>query len=246
MKLNFPKALSVLLCSLLLSVTVAAQRTVTGTVTGSESNEPLIGVSIVVKGTGSGTVTDIDGNYSITVQEKDVLIFSYTGYGTVSREVDNQSVIDVVLQAGAQLDEVVVTALGLSRERKALGYAVEELKGDELLQTRQNNLVNSLQGQVAGVQVTSAGGGPGQAARIIIRGINSLDPNANNEPLFVVDGIPVSNEALTVGGGNSRNVSNRIADLNPQDIETLTVLKGGPATALYGLRAANGAIITAT
>ena len=164
----------------------------------------------------------------------------------MSREVGTQTVIDVELQAGAQLDEVVVTALGISRETKALGYAVEEIESDQIVRTEQNNLVNSLQGQVAGVQVSSAGGGPGQGARIIIRGINSLDPSANNEPLFVIDGVPVSNETVTAGGGGDRNVSNRIADLNPQDVESMTVLKGGPATALYGLRAANGAIIITT
>ena len=228
------------------STVVLAQQTVTGTVTG-DGGEALIGVSIVVEGTGSGTVTDIDGNYSITTQEGNTLIFSYTGYGTVSRVINaGETVIDVELQAGAQLDEVVVTALGLSRERKALGYAVEEIQSEEIVRTQQNNLVNALQGQVAGVQISSAGGGPGQASRIIIRGVNSLDPGANNEPLFVVDGIPVSNETLETGGGGSRNVSNRIADLNPQDIASMTVLKGGPATALYGLRAANGAIIITT
>ncbi|MCP9234881.1 SusC/RagA family TonB-linked outer membrane protein [Lewinella sp. JB7] len=230
---------------LLLSAGLLGQSTITGTVTGDQG-EPLIGVSILIQGTGSGTVTDAEGDYSITASEDDVLVFSYTGYGSVTRTVGTSSVINVELQAGAQLDEVVVTALGISRERKALGYAVEELNSEEIVQTRQNNLVNALQGQVAGVQVSSAGGGPGQASRIIIRGVNSLDPDANNEPLFVIDGIPVSNETLTVGGGGSRNVSNRIADINPQDIETMTVLKGGPATALYGLRAANGAIIITT
>ena len=231
---------------LLAGVSAWAQQTITGTVTGDQG-EALIGVSILIQGSGSGTVTDLDGNYSITAQEQDVLLFSYTGYGSVTRTVNaGETVIDVELQAGAQLDEVVVTALGISRERKALGYAVEEVDNDAIVRSQQNNLVNALQGQVAGVQVSSAGGGPGQASRIIIRGINSLDPSANNEPLFVVDGIPVSNETLTVGGGDSRNVSNRIADLNPQDIESMTVLKGGPATALYGLRAANGAIIITT
>ncbi|MBB4079798.1 TonB-linked SusC/RagA family outer membrane protein [Lewinella aquimaris] len=245
MKLFIRSGLMSLLTLLFLSTNSYGQTTVSGTVTGDQG-EALIGVSILIQGTGSGTVTDAEGEYTITAQESDVLVFSYTGYGTVTRTVGTNSVIDVELQAGAQLDEVVVTALGISRERKALGYAVEELNSEEIVQSRQNNLVNALQGQVAGVQVSSAGGGPGQASRIIIRGINSLDPDANNEPLFVIDGIPVSNETLTVGGGGSRNVSNRIADINPQDIETMTVLKGGPATALYGLRAANGAIIITT
>ncbi len=232
---------------LLLFVTSVAwtQKGITGTVTGNQG-EPLIGVSILIQGTGSGTVTEVDGTYALTAREKDVLLFSYTGYGSVTRNVGAESVIDVEMQAGAQLNEVVVTALGITRERKALGYAVEELNSEDLTRTKQSNLVNALQGQVAGVQVSSAGGGPGQASRIIIRGINSLDPSANNEPLFVIDGIPVTNETLTVGGGGSRNVSNRIADVNPADIATMTVLKGGPATALYGLRAANGAIVITT
>ncbi len=246
MKPPYRHGLLAVLLLIFISTGLYAQQAITGTVTGDQG-EALIGVSILIKGSGSGTVTDLDGDYSITAQEQDVLIFSYTGYGTVTRTVNpGETVIDVELQAGAQLDEVVVTALGISRERKALGYAVEEIDNEAIVRSQQNNLVNALQGQVAGVQVSSAGGGPGQASRIIIRGINSLDPNANNEPLFVVDGIPVSNETNDAGGGGSRNVSNRIADLNPQDIESMTVLKGGPATALYGLRAANGAIIITT
>ncbi|WP_116126660.1 SusC/RagA family TonB-linked outer membrane protein [Lewinella sp. IMCC34183] len=234
-----------LLLALVSSALGLAQQLVTGTVTGDDGMA-LIGVSVRIEGTGTGTVTDVDGTYSLTTQEGNTLIYSYTGYGTVSREVGTQTVIDVELQAGAQLDEVVVTALGISRETKALGYSVEQLDGNEIVRTEQNNLINSLQGQVAGVQITSAGGGPGQASRIIIRGVNSLDPGANNEPLFVIDGVPISNETLTVGGGSERAVSNRIADLNPQDIASMSILKGGPATALYGLRAANGAVIITT
>jgi TonB-linked SusC/RagA family outer membrane protein len=222
-----------------------AQQTVTGTVT-NETGEPLIGVNILVRGTSSGTVTDLDGTYRLTAEEGQTLVFSYAGYEPVERTVGTSSVIDVRMTSGALLDEVVVTALGISRERKALGYAVQELDSEEITRVQQPNLVNALQGQVAGVQISSAGGGPGQASRIIIRGVNSLDPGANNEPLFVIDGIPITNETLTVGGGGSRNVSNRVADLNPQDIESISVLKGGAATALYGLRAANGAIIITT
>ena len=244
MKLSYRSLLTALGC--LFFTATWAQQTVTGTVTG-DGGEALIGVSVVLEGTGTGTVTDLDGSYAVTVREGNTLVFSYTGYGTISREVQaGETTIDVTLQAGAQLDEVVVTALGISRERKALGYAVEEIESDVIVRSQQNNLVNSLQGQVAGVQVSSSGGGPGQSARIIIRGINSLDPSADNEPLFVIDGIPVTNETLTVGGGASRNVSNRIADINPQDVASMTILKGGPATALYGLRAANGAIIITT
>lgn len=221
--------------------------TVSGTVTDEESAQPLIGVNIIVIGTSTGTVTDLDGNYQIEAPSDGKLQFSYTGYTPQEVNVANRTRIDLSLQPGTQLDEVVVTALGISREKKALGYAVQELESEKITRVQQPNVVNALQGQVAGVQVSGVGGGPGQAARIIIRGINSLDPGANNQPLFVVDGIPISNETLTVGGdGVNRNVSNRAADLNPQDIATLTVLKGGPATALYGLRAANGAVIITT
>ncbi len=242
------KQCRLLLCLVLFALagnSLLAQRSVTGTVTG-EDDSPLIGVSVLVKGTGSGTVTDLDGRYSVNTGSNDTLIFSYTGYTSQTLPVGNRTSVDVKLSAGALLDEVVVTALGITRERKALGYAVQEINSEEINRLKTPNLVNALQGQMAGVQVSSAGGGPGQASRVIIRGITSLDPDANNEPLFVVDGIPVTNETLTVGGGGSRNVSNRIADLNPQDIESMSVLKGGAATALYGLRAANGAIIITT
>lgn len=229
-------------------VPVSAQSIlVSGTVTDQENGEPLIGVNVLVAGSSTGTVTDLNGSYQVQAPTDGTLRFSYTGYTPQDESVNNRNRIDVALQAGTQLDEVVVTALGISREKKALGYAVQELESEEITRAQQSNVVNALQGQVAGVQVTGAGGGPGQAARIIIRGINSLDPGANNQPLFVVDGIPISNETLTVGGdGVNRNVSNRAADLNPQDIESISVLKGGPATALYGLRAANGAVIITT
>ncbi|MEM7575407.1 MAG: SusC/RagA family TonB-linked outer membrane protein [Bacteroidota bacterium] len=243
-----PSNLKVLLVFLLIgagAICLHAQKSVSGTVT-DEDGEALIGVNVLVAGTTSGTITDNDGNYVLTVPERATLIFSYTGFESVERVVGSATVIDVSLQFGTSLDEVVVTALGISRERKALGYAVEELDAEQIARVQQPNLVNALQGQVAGVQVSSAGGGPGQAARIIIRGVNSLDPGANNQPLFVVDGIPITNETLTVGGGGARNVSNRAADINPNDIESMTVLKGGAATALYGLRAANGAIIITT
>ncbi|WP_273447447.1 SusC/RagA family TonB-linked outer membrane protein [Neolewinella agarilytica] len=243
--IHLGRLIGLLLLLFTTTASLLAQRTITGTVTG-DSGDPLIGVSIVVAGSGSGAVTDFDGKYSLTANTGDKLIYSYTGYGGQVRTVGSESVINVILEAGALLDEVVVTALGISRERKALGYAVEELGEEQITQLKQTNLVNALQGQAAGVQVSSAGGGPGQAARIIIRGINSLDPNADNQPLFVVDGIPITNETLTVGGGGSRNVSNRVADINPNDIESMNILKGGAATALYGLRAANGAVIITT
>ncbi len=246
MKITLRTLLLVLLSVSFLCSQAQAQRALSGTVTNQEG-EPLIGVNVLIVGSAAGTVTDIDGNYSLEVNNGDRLVFSYTGYESEELTVQaGQTQLDVTLRPGVQLNEVVVTALGISRERKALGYAVQEVGSEQLLETKQPNVVNALQGQVAGVQVTSQGGGPGQAARIIIRGVNSLDPSAENQPLFVIDGLPIDNSTLTVGGGGSRNVSNRMADLNPDDIESISVLKGGAATALYGLRAANGAVIITT
>ncbi len=246
MKLTLRILLLVLLSASTLGSQALAQRLITGTVS-DQDGEPLIGVNVLIAGTAGGTVTDLDGNYSLEASNGDRLIFSYTGYENEEFTVQpGESRIDVTLRSGVQLDEVVVTALGISRERKALGYAVQEVGAEELLESKQPNVVNALQGQVAGVQVTSQGGGPGQAARIIIRGVNSLDPSAENQPLFVVDGMPIDNSTLTVGGGSFRNMSNRVADLNPDDIASISVLKGGAATALYGLRAANGAVIITT
>ena len=243
MRLQIKLLLSFLLVACALSL--SAQNSITGTVTGDDG-EPLIGANVLIKGKSMGTITDASGNFQLTAETGDILIFSYTGFTPKEITLDNQKVINMSLSSGAYLDEVVVTALGISRDKKALGYAVQELNSEDINRVQQPNIVNALQGQVAGVQVTSAGGGPGQASRVIIRGINSLDPSANNQPLFVVDGIPINNSTITAGGGSARNVSNRVGDLNPNDVESMSVLKGGAATALYGLRAANGAIIITT
>src|SRR5690606_21487817 len=137
------------------------------------------------------------------------------------------------------------TSFGIEQEKKSLGYAVQEINAEDITQTHNPNIVSALQGQAAGVQITNSGGAPGQSARIIIRGINSLDPNSDNQPLFVIDGVPIDNS--TVESGNTpRGLTNRAADLNPNNIESLNVLKGAAATALYGVRAANGAIIITT
>lgn len=234
----------VLLAGLLAGVSLAAQR-VSGTITDADG-DPLIGASVLLVGTTTGTVTDLDGRYELAAVPGDSLTVSYTGYEIQTLAVGSSPLLDIELGRGVALNEIVVTSLGISREKKSLGYTVGEVDSEELLLQRNPNVVSALQGQVAGVQITQGGGGPGQAARIIIRGINSLDPNANNQPLFVVDGIPISNETRTAGGGAARNVSNRAADLNPHDIASVSILKGGAATALYGLRAANGAVIITT
>nr|WKN34186.1 SusC/RagA family TonB-linked outer membrane protein [Tunicatimonas sp. TK19036] len=244
---------------LLSSQALAQNRTVSGKVTASETGETLPGVNVLVKGTSTGTVTDVDGNYRISVNsENSVIVFSFIGYETLEEAVGNRSAINVALAASVeQLSEVVVTSFGIEREKKALGYSVQELSSEEITETQQPNVVNALRGKVAGVTIQSSGGQPGAGANIVIRGLTSLSPTADNQPLFVVDGIPISNstvsgDVLPSAGSNAINSdeqfgqSNRAVDLNPDDIESMSILKGPAATALYGLRAANGAVIITT
>ncbi|MGY5848905.1 SusC/RagA family TonB-linked outer membrane protein [Salegentibacter sp. F14] len=229
-----------------ISSMIAQERTVSGTVTIASDGMPLPGVNVLVKGTNQGTVTDMDGEYSIEVTSDAVLVFSSLGFERREIPVNNQTTIDVALEEDLEsLEEVVVTSFGIEREKKALGYSVQEVSGEDITRTKQANVVSALQGQAAGVQITNSGGAPGQSARIIIRGINSLDPGADNQPLFVIDGVPMDN-STTESGGTPRGLSNRAADLNPNDIESMNVLKGAAATALYGVRAANGAVIITT
>lgn len=231
----------------LISISTYAQQTVRGKVTAQEDGQALPGVSIVIQGTTTGTVTNIDGEYSINVPNSEsVLVFSFIGFETQNVTVGANTQLDVSLATStSDLDEFIVTAFGISQEKKALGYSAQSIDSEAITTTRQPNVVNALQGQVAGVQVTNSGGAPGQSARIIIRGINSLDPSADNQPLFVVDGVPVDNSTVE-STGTPRGMTNRIADINPNDIETMSVLKGAAATALYGVRAANGAVIITT
>ena len=224
----------------------AQERLVTGTVTSVEDGMPLPGVNVIIKGTNTGTITNIDGEYSIEVPDTATLVFSSVGFRTTEVAVGNQEVVDVTMETDLQsLDEVVVTSFGIEQEKKSLGYAVQEINAEDLTQTHNPNIVSALQGQAAGVQTTNSGGAPGQSARIIIRGINSIDPASDNQPLFVIDGVPVDNSTVE-SAGTPRGLSNRAADLNPNNIESLNVLKGAAATALYGVRAANGAIIITT
>lgn len=251
------KRLFLFSCLIFFASAMFAQRTVVGKVVDVENNNPLIGVNILIKGTTSGTVTDLDGRYRISAPEDATLIFSYTGFESIEEEIGNRTSIDVIMSAGARLEEVVVTALGISQEKKSLGYAVQQLSGEEVLASREANVVNSLQGKLAGVLINSSSGAPGAGASIIIRGINSLNPGADNQPLFVVDGIPIGNQTiagnqLPSAGSNAVNsqeqasFTNRAADIDPNDIESINVLKGPAAAALYGLRAANGVIIITT
>jgi len=229
------------------SVVVAQENTITGTVIGDEDQEPIPGVNVLAQGTTIGTVTDINGQYSISVPEgTSLLTFSFIGFQTKEVEINNQSVIDVVMPSDIkQLTEVVVTAFGIEKEEKSLGYAVQDVDGEELLKARETNIANSLAGKVAGVAVTSSSSSPGSSSRIVIRGNNSI--SGNNQPLYVIDGIPISNSNIaSVDRFTSPDYGNRITDINPDDIAKMTVLKGPSATALYGQRAANGAIIITT
>ncbi|GAB3917762.1 SusC/RagA family TonB-linked outer membrane protein [Larkinella terrae] len=233
------------------SLAMAQQIEVSGRVTSEGDGGALPGVNVSVKGTTTGTLTDADGRYNLRVTPGNtVMVFSYIGFETQEVTVENRRSIDITLKQDTKmLNEVVVTALGISREKKALGYASQSVNSDELVQNRQTNMVNALQGKVAGVTISSTGGAPGQGARILIRGINSIDATRDNQPLFVVDGVLFDNSTstgTTNSGAEFRGMSNRAADINPDDIETVNILKGGAATALYGLRGANGVVVITT
>jgi TonB-linked SusC/RagA family outer membrane protein len=222
-------------------------RQITGTVT-DENSVPLAAVSVLEKGTNNGTTTNDQGTFTITVYGANpLLVFSYSGRQAQELRIGTANNYNVSLSAGAgTLSEVVVTALGIRKEKKSLGYTVQSVNAEDLNVNRQSNVVNALQGKVAGVTITSGGGAPGQGARILIRGINSLDAGRNNQPLFIVDGVEIDNSTFVTGGGDTRGMTNRAADINPDDVESISVLRSGAATALYGIRAANGAILITT
>lgn len=236
-----------------------AQAVVKGTITDAKDGTPIPGVSIVVKGTLTGTVTDINGFYTLTVPAGyNELIFSFVGMLTQEVKIDGKPTINIKMEEDVVgLEEVVVTALGISREKKSLGYAVQDMKGEELAKAKETNIVNSLNGKISGVQITNSSGAVGASSRIVIRGVTSI--TGDNQPLFVVDGIPISNrdfsEADGLGGAgaditnskeNGVNRGNGAADINPDDVESISVLKGPTAAALYGSRAKNGVILITT
>ncbi|GAB4416002.1 MAG: SusC/RagA family TonB-linked outer membrane protein [Bacteroidia bacterium] len=222
-----------------------AQSTVSGVVTAEESGDPIEGVAVLVKGTTVGMFTGPDGRFSLQVPSNgSTLLFSFVGRRTVEEEIGGRSTINVSLEEDALLlDEVLVTAVGLETNRKALGYSVQNIDGDEIIGARETNLVNALNSKVAGVTVVSSSGSPGASANIRVRGSTSI--NGSNSPLFVVDGVPIDNSTDGNGVAGVDN-ANRAIDINPNDIASLTVLKGPAATVLYGIRAANGAVIITT
>jgi len=231
-----------------------AQGLISGRVTSKSDNKPMSGVSVSVKGTLRNTQTDENGNFSISASAGEVLQFTSVGYATIEAKVGSSASINISLSnQEAQMGEVVVTALGIKRERKALGYSVSDLNAQELMKNKNANIVNSLAGKVAGVNITQFSGSAGAGASITIRGGNSTSDGRQNQPLFVVDGIIYDNSTTVTGNtgtdGLSRSnttYSNRIMDINPEDIENLSVLKGAAAAALYGSRAADGVIIITT
>lgn len=237
---------------LMTTVVWAQERTVSGKVTSADDGSTLPGVNVILKGTSTGTVTDVDGNYKLSVPSSGgVLVFSFVGLETTEVEIGSRSVIDLEMSSDIQqLNEVVVTALGVSREKKAIGYSVQEVNTEELAQASEPNVVNALQGQVAGVQIQGTSGTLGGSSRITVRGSSSF--LGENQPLFVVDGMPINNDnyanssQLSGFGGGSYDYGNAASDINPEDIASMSVLKGAAATALYGARGANGVILITT
>lgn len=243
----FIRGLALLAFILISGFNLHAQK-INGMIKEAGTSQPLIGVTVTVKGTSTGTVSDFDGKYALDASSTDVLVFSFIGYETQEVLVGEQKTIDVWMEEEAiNLDAVTVTALGIKRESKALGYSTQEIDGKSLTEAKEVNFVNALNGKVAGVNITQGGSGVGSSSRIVIRGESSL--SGNNQPLFVVNGIPINN----TNGGNGRNEGNLEADygngaseINSDDVESITVLKGANATALYGSRAANGVILVTT
>ena len=245
---------SLVLCSKSL---LAQEKTVTGTVIG-DNKRPANDVTVTVKGTRIATKTDPNGTFSIKANNNQVLVFTSIGYQRTEVAIGTKTNISVELKvAQQQLEEVVVTAMDIKRNPKELGYSVQTVKGDEIQETQRENFVNSLQGRVAGLTVNQTGGAAGSSSQIVLRGFNSL--SLDNTPLFVIDGVIADNSSLneTSNGGSAlglasdrpnrgNDYSNRIADINPNDIESVTVLKGPEATALYGSQASSGAIIITT
>ncbi len=217
------------------------------------AGEPLANASVVLQGTSYGAAADAQGYFELRNVKagKYRLQVSVIGFGTEVREItvtDNEvTTLNLSLADDkTNMEEVTVTALGIKKEKRSLGYAAQEVSGDAIAASKQINIVNALQGQAAGLQINSGGGAPGQGSKIILRGINSLDPGRDFQPLFVIDGVPIDNSTDVGDGSSLLGISNRAADINPDDIESINILKGGAATALYGLRASTGAIMITT
>lgn len=248
MKTKF-KGILTLLLAFVVHITFAQEKTVTGMVTDATGSLP--GVSVMVKGTTKGTGTDFDGKYSITAKTGDVISFSYMGYKAVEKTVGSSNTINVTMVEDANtLDEIVITGLGISKKEKAIGYAVQTVDGDKVNQAKEVNLVNSLQGRLSGVQIQGTASALGGSSRITIRGSNSF--LGNNQPLFIVDGVPISNNNFSSSsqergfGGGAYDYGNGASEIDPSNIKSMSVLKGAAATSIYGSRGSNGVIIIIT
>ena len=255
MKQNFR---TFFLCSFLLltvHISFAQQKSITGTVTSKADGIPIPGVNVIIQGTSNGTQTDFDGNYKLTANVGDVLVYSYIGMTSVQMTVTNTNSINVQLEEDAeQLNEVIITALGIKKERKALTYAAQDVKGDDFTRVKQTNPINSLSGKSAGLTITRSSSGVGGAVKVVLRGNSST---TNNDPLYVVDGIPISNNGngsngeepgTNIFGGHigNRDGGDITSLINPDDVESMTILKGASAAALYGSQGANGVILITT
>ncbi|QKX03755.1 SusC/RagA family TonB-linked outer membrane protein [Aquimarina sp. TRL1] len=237
------KQILMLFTALIVQLTFAQEKTITGTVTDS-NNMPLPGVNILIRGTNTGTQSDFDGNYSIQANKGSVLVYKYLGFSTKEVAVGDNPTINVKLaEDAAELEEVVVTARGLKAKPRSLSYAIATVGDDEIENTGEVNLVSSLTAKAPGVSVVSSSGSVGASANIRIRGNTSI--LRNNSPLFIVDGVPIDNSSVGNGTGGADN-SNRAIDINQNDIESISILKGIAAQTLYGLRAANGVVIINT
>ncbi len=245
------KSIVAFLLAFTVSIISYSQVTFSGKVV-DENSVPLPGASVVVKGGSTGVATDFDGNFEIELpQGGEILVISYIGYIPQDLDTSGKSTITIMLQPDSQqLEEVVVTALNITRDEESLGYSVQKVGGEEISQSTSTNTVSTLSGRTAGVQVVTNGTGPGQSSSVVIRGYSSMQ--GDNQPLFIVDGIPINNNTdtrtNTLGGASNMNLDygNGAAEINPDDVESISVLKGANATALYGSRAANGAVIITT
>ena len=224
---------------------VLAPATVRGKVTSPSEPEGIPGVNVVVKGTTQGVITGVDGSYEIQVPDKyTVLQFSFIGLETRNVPLNGLLELDVELAEDIHsLDEVVVTALNLERNKSSLGYSITQVGADDISQAKENNPVNSLAGKVAGLQITESSTGVGGSTRIVLRGISSI--SGDNRPLFVIDGIPMLS-GHNASNNNAKDGGDALTDINPEDIESISVLKGAGAAAVYGSRAANGVILITT
>lgn len=218
---------------------------VTGIATAADDGSPMPFVAVAVEGTTTGTTTDMDGAYSISVPSDGSLVFSFMGYETTTVKVNGRKVINVVLNPGSiEIEDVVITALGISKAEKAIGYAATTIKADEITTARTTNVASALAGKVAGVQVQASSSDPGASNMIIIRGFNSI--SGSNQPLYVIDGVPLQNTSVSDLEGEKSTSVGGISNVSSEDIESMTILKGAAATALYGSRAANGVVVITT